>query len=812
MAVDLAPTGLPVEDAVAEVRAALAGAGTAVLQAEPGAGKTTVVPLRLLEEPWLGDGRIVVLEPRRLAARAAARRMADLLGEDVGATVGYRTRDERHVGKATRVEVVTEGILTRRLQADPSLPGTALVVFDEVHERHLQTDLALALTVDARSGLRPDLRVLAMSATLEADRLARVLDAPVVSSPGRTFPVDVRWRAGLAVEVVVHEAIRADDGDVLVFLPGAGAIRRVAGRLGGLPEGVDVRPLHGSLPVREQDLALAGSAPGRRRVVLSTDIAESSLTVEGIRIVVDAGEVRRPRHDRRSGLSRLHTMTASRAAAEQRAGRAGRLGPGVAYRLWSAAEHAARRAHPEPEIRSADLADLALELAVWGAEDDALAFLDAPPAAALAAARSLLTRLGALDPGGRPTPTGRAMLDLPVHPRLARMVLAADTFEACVLAALLEERDVLRGRPEALESDVTERVRLVLDPRRDHPRVDRDARRTVTRRAQELARRAGVSPTPAGDRDLGPTLGLAYPDRIAQARGGGRYVLRSGRGVTASDLSASYLVVADLAPGDADDRIRMAAALDEADVEALAGDEVAVVHELAWSPQDVLLDRTERRLDALVLASTSTRAEPGPTVTDALLARVAADGLGLLGWTAAARSLQARAGFARRFLGEGWPDVSDDELLATLDEWLAPRLGRASQLADLGRVDLLDVVRGRLGHRLHELDQVVPTKVAIASGREVAVDYDTDPPSISVRAQELYGTTVHPTVAQGRVPLTVELLSPAHRPIQVTADLPGFWAGSWAAVRKDMISAYPKHDWPADPATARPSTKARRGR
>jgi len=834
VAAPVPPTGLPVEEAVGPLREALAGPGTAVLQAEPGAGKTTVVPLRLLDEPWLDGGRIVVLEPRRLATRAAARRMADLLGESVGGTVGYRTRDERHVGKGTRIEVVTEGILTRRLQADPSLAGTALVVFDEVHERHLQTDLALALALDARRGLRPDLRVLAMSATLEATRLAALLGgegepAPVVSSPGRTYPVDVRWRPRGprdrpldAVAAAVLAALAADPGDVLVFLPGAAAIRTVGSLLRDRPAGVDVRPLHGRLRPEDQDLALAPSPPGRRRVVLATDIAESSLTVEGVHIVVDGGEVRRPRHDARSGLSRLQTTAASKASADQRAGRAGRLGPGVAYRLWSPGEHATRRAHAEPEIRSADLADLALELAVWGASADELPFLDPPPPTALADAAVLLHQLGAVDGPGRPTPDGRAMVDLPLHPRLARMVVHDRSALACVLASLLEERDPLRGRPEELEADIVERVRLVIDPKRRHPRLDGGARQTVQRRSRELARRAGIdgrAPTTVEPAAVGPVLALAYPDRVAQNRGRGRFRLRSGRGVAVADhdplASEPFLVVADLmAPGrdQVDDRVRLAAALDEDDVERVAGAEIVDATELIWNDRGELEERTERRLDALVLRSASGPPPVGRATTAVLVDRVREDGLGLLGWTDQARILQERAGFARRFLGESWPDVADEALRASADEWLVPLLGRATSTRDLRKVDVIAVLRGRLGHRGHELDRVVPAKVAVASGREVAVDYDTDPPSIRVRAQELFGTSTHPTVADGRVPLTVEVLSPAGRPIQVTADLPGFWAGSWAAVRKDMISAYPKHDWPADPAAATPTTRARRGR
>ena len=824
------PTGLPVEEVVGAVRGALAGPGVAVLQAEPGAGKTTVVPLRLLDEPWLDGGRIVVLEPRRLAARAAARRMADLLDEPVGGTVGYRTRDERRIGPATRIEVVTEGILTRRLQADPSLPGTALVVFDEVHERHLQTDLALAFALDVRSGLRPDLRLLAMSATLDAGRLARLLGgdgdpAPVVTSARRTFPVEVRWRPPGprdrpldALAAVVHEAVRDEEGDVLVFLPGAAAIRQVSTRLGALPAEVDVRPLFGNLSSEDQDKALAPSPAGRRRVVLSTDIAESSLTVDGVRVVVDGGQVRRPRYDGRAGMSRLHTAASSRASADQRAGRAGRLGPGVAYRAWSEGEHAARRAFTPPEIAGADLTDLALELAVWGGGAD-LAFLDPPPPTALGHAVELLTRLGAVDADGRPTATGRRMVDLPLHPRLAHLVVVDRTRLACVLAALVEERDVLRGRPGEVEVGIDERVRLVTERSRTHPRLDQEACRTIRRRADELTRRMGdVADSVDLDR-IGPTLALAFPDRVAQRRGPGRFVLRTGRAVALPRHDPSgdepFLVVADLAPpgpDSPDDRIRLAARIDEDDLRTGLGAEIDHAVTLAWTDTGRLEQRDEERLGALVLRSSVGRPEPGPATVVALLDRVRERGLGLLRWSPAARRLQARAGFARRFLGPSWPAVDDDALLATLDEWLAPLLGRATGAGDLARVDVLGVLRGRLGHRLHELDQVVAPSVTVASGRSVAVDYDDDPPSIAVRAQELYGTTVHPSVAAGRVPLTVEVLSPAGRPIQVTADLPGFWQGSWASVRRDMISAYPKHDWPADPSSAAPSTRARRGR
>ena len=895
---------------MAALRTALAEDGQAVLQAPPGAGKTTIVPLRLLEEPWLAGGRIVMLEPRRLATRAAARRMASLLGEEVGGTVGYRTRDERRTGPATRIEVVTEGILTRRLQQDPALPGVGLVIFDEFHERNLHADLALALTLDARPALRPDLRLLVMSATLDTARIAALLGssapasggalagggkegggaagagggavAPVIVSEGREWPVEIRFtppapaarKAGFkgrpgppprpGAQVVpaatsgVLRALREQTGDALVFLPGAGDIRRVEAALAepgsGLPDGVDVRPLYGALPVADQDAALAPSPPGRRRVVLATDIAETSLTVDGVRVVVDGGWHRTPRYDPRSGLTRLETVGITKASADQRAGRAGRIGPGVAYRLWSKLEHAARRPFPDPEIATADLAGLALELAVWGAPAETLPFLDPPPARALEEGRRLLVFLGALDAGGRPTDAGQAMAELPLHPRLARMVIGAVAAgrggTACALAALLEDRDVLRGRPDEIETDVAVRLRLLVDRGARHPQADGAAVATARRRAAELARRvgvaapdrtdwfgadsaaggsgaglAGMSGSGAAAEDPGPVLALAYPDRIAQARGGARFRLRGGGGawLPASEPLAgeAFLVVAELdaagrgsAASGRDSRIRLAAALDAADVEAMAaatGAEVDGVATLWWDPaRDDLRARIERRLDGLILGESEGPAEPGPATAAALLARVRATKLAILGWTPAARSLQARAAFARRTAAEGsgeWPDLSDAALLASLDQWLAPLLGKATGRADLEAVDMAGVLRRMLGHRLAELDRAAPAAITLVGGRTVPVDYHGDRPAAEVRVQDAFGTTTHPTV--GGVPVVLSLLSPAGRPIQVTADLPGFWSGSWADVRKDMAGRYPKHSWPANPATASPPAGGR---
>ncbi len=836
-----APTDLPVERCITDLRAALSGPGVAVLQAPPGAGKTTIVPLRLLDETWLDGRRIVVLEPRRLATRAAARRMADLLGEKVGATAGYRTRDEDVTGPATRIEVVTEGILVRRLQRDPALEGIGLVVLDEIHERSIHSDLALALLLDARSALCPDLRVLAMSATLDAGRVAEVLGgagapAPVVTSSGRQHPVAVRWapprpreRVAEHAARVVREAVATDAGDLLAFLPGAADIRRVSTALAGtLPPTVDVRPLFGALPVAEQDRALAPSPPGRRRVVLATDIAETSLTVAGVRIVVDAGLARVPRFDPRTGLSRLRTITASQASADQRTGRAGRTAPGVSHRLWAETEHASRPRFTPPEITQVDLAGLALDVALWGAPVAALAFLDPPPEHALAEARTLLATLGALDANGRATPTGRALADLPLHPRLARMVVdgarAGHGWEACLLAAALEERDVLRGRPDEVPVDAAERLRVLADERASHPQADAQAVRRARRRADQIARRRRVRRT--DDVDLtacGPLLGLAYPDRLARARGGHRFRLRTGAGACLPDgdpLSGeAYLVVAEVdtagdGPGQ-EGRIRIAAAVDEADIVAIGGDDVEVRTHVGWDDgRDDLRRRTERRLGAIVLSSSEGPPTAGPDTVIALLDRVRATGLGQLRWTDGARRLQQRAIFARRAraaAGEEWPDLSDDALLADLATWLGPLLGGATGRADLERVDVAGVLRGRLGWPwTGRLDEVAPDGLTVASGRHVPLDYTGDVPALHVRVQELFGTTVHPTVDGGRAPVVLHLLSPAGRDVQVTADLPGFWAGSWADVRKDMAGRYPKHPWPADPATAEPSVRRRR--
>jgi ATP-dependent helicase HrpB len=841
----LPSTGLPVEEAVDDVRAALAGAGTAVLVAPPGAGKTTVVPLRLLDAPWLGEQRIVVLEPRRIAARAAAERMASLLGEPVGETVGYRTRDERRVGRRTRIEVVTEGILVRRLQADPTLEGTGTVLLDEVHERNLVTDLSLALLVDVRSGLRPDLRVLAMSATLAAEPLAALLGAdagpsPIVRSEGRVHPVQVRHLApgprdrldGVVARAVGGLVAELPEGDVLAFVPGVADVRRVVDRLrrpGALPSEVDVRPLSGSHDRADQDLALAPSPPGRRRVVVATDIAESSLTVAGVRAVVDAGLVRVPRRDPSTGTTRLQTEPASLASADQRAGRAGRLGPGIAVRLWDPADQGRRPASVVPEITVVDLAPLALELAVWGAPAADLAFLDPPSPRALAPAVELLEALGAIDATGRPTERGRAMGELPVHPRLAALVLggieAGHGGTAVRLAALLEEGDVLRGDPALRPADLGLRLDALAGDAPGGVEVDRRAVRTVARRADELARRvrprlaseAGSGSGRVEHDAIGRLVAMAHPERIAQGTGGGAFRFRGGGGgrVPSSDPLAAepWLVAAEVVERAGGASVSLAAPLTRAEVEDLVAADVVETSSVGWDEAvGDLRAVTVRRAGALVLREAEGAVPVGPETVAQLLEHVRRTSGAALGWTSATRALQGRLAFAHRLDPERWPDPSDAALLADLDGWLAPQLARATGVAAIGRVDLRRALLGRVDPGVvHELDALAPTSFGAADDRRIEIGYDDGEPRARARPQRLFGLTVHPTVGgRRRVPVVLELLSPADRPIQVTADLPGFWAGSWMAVRKDLAGRYPKHPWPTDPADAAPPP-ARRG-
>jgi ATP-dependent helicase HrpB len=761
--------------------------------------------------------------------------MASLLGEEVGRTVGYQTRDERHISATTRIEVVTEGVLTRRLQSDPELPGVGVVIFDEVHERNLPTDVGLAFVLDVRSTLRPDLALLAMSATPDAERFARALaepgdvPAPVVRSDGRQHPVDVRWRPMSkqdrlehAVAETIAEALRSDEGDVLVFLPGIGEIRRVEQVLVVLAESrriaedVDVYALAGALPQSEQDRALAPSPAGRRRVVLSTDIAESSLTVDGVRIVVDAGLARVPRFDARSGMTRLVTIATSRASADQRAGRAGRTSPGVAYRLWSKLEQATRPAHLPAEIGQVDLAGLALELAAWRATADDLRFLDPPPAAAMRTGRDLVTMLGAIDERGALTATGRSMLALGVHPRLARMVVdAPEPFRplACVVAAIVDERDVMRGRPDSLPVDLALRVGVVTGEVRDD-RADRRAAERVADRALDIARRAGVRLV-LRDVDAarsGFVAALAFPDRVAARRSQrGQFVLRSGGGAWCAPddpvAGERFVVAVDLDGNRTNARIRLGAAIDPSEIEMALAADVERTEVIVWDKtRDDLVVRVTERLGSLLVDEQLRGAEPGPDTVAALVERVRVTRLAPLDVGGAAR-FRARVEFVRGLEPDaGWPDLSISALVATLDDWLAPYLLHATGRADLARLDVTMLLSALLDwDTARRLDELAPATLDTPAGRSVPIRYERDLVTASVRVQDLFGQRTHPTVGDGRVPVALELLSPADRPIQITSDLPGFWSGTWTQVRKEMAGRYPKHQWPTDPANATPT-------
>ncbi len=821
MPADSALPDLPILEILDALRAALGDVGRAVVSAPPGAGKTTVVPLALLDEPWVAGRRIVMLEPRRLATRAAARRMASTTRTAVGDLIGYQTRDERRIGPATRIEVLTEGVLTRRLQQDPELPGIAAVIFDEVHERNLTTDVGLAFTLDAAATLRPDLRIVAMSATADTALFARLLavdgtPAAIVESAGRTFPVDVRWlprsrddRLEAAVESAVRRALRDEDGDVLVFLPGIGEINRIAEQLDLGPD-VDVHRLAGALSLEEQDQALAPSPPGRRRVVLATDIAETSLTVEGVRVVVDSGLARSPRFDPGTGMTRLTTVSISRDSAEQRTGRAGRTEPGAAYRLWSRMEHGTRPAHRAAEITQVDLAGLALEVAAWGTPVEQLAFVDQPPRKPWQQARELLGALGALSTDGAMTPLGRAMVGLPVHPRLARMVAGRPDSLSCVVAAVVEERDIMRGRRDRLPADLALRVALVCGHVRDD-RADRRAVDRVRERAADIARRAGVrfDADSVDPDDAGVALLVGFPDRLAGRRRPGQFQLRNGNGAWVADddplATVPFVVAADLDGKRSGARIHLAGAVDAGEIAALL-EGVIEDRRLEWdTDRDDLVERVERRLDALRLGESVGPAPAGPATTDALVERVRITRLAVLPWVPATSQLRARMAFVRSVMGDPWPDVADGALLATLDEWLAPYLVGATGRVDLDRLDLGILLRSMLPWPLGaELDELAPATWTLPSGRPARIDYEEERPTVSVRVQDVFGVTTHPTVAGGRVPLTVSLLSPADRPVQVTADLPGFWTGSWADVRKDLAGRYPKHRWPQHPESERP--------
>jgi ATP-dependent helicase HrpB len=838
---------------VQQLRPALAAHRDAVLTAPPGTGKSTLVPLALLEEPWLRGRRILLLEPRRVAARAIARRMAWLRGEQVGATVGYRMRLDTRVSRDTRIEVITEGVLTRMLQSDPELGGIGCVIFDEFHERSLQADLGLALCLDARSALEADYRVLVMSATLDGARVASLLDdAPVVDVPGRAFPVAIHYAGRGApllpggadsperlVAQTVRRALAESSGDVLVFLPGVGEIRRVQGLLSDLAgPRLQLLPLYGDLAAQEQDAALNPPPAGVRRIVLATNIAETSVTIPGVTVVVDAGLARRSRFDPVTGMNRLEVTRISRAAAEQRAGRAGRTAPGSCYRLWSEGAHASLAAFTAAEITEADLAPLALDLALWGSADAArLAWLDAPPAPMLAQARELLQRLEALDAGGTITPLGREMAGLPLHPRLAHMVLAARSRGAlplaAELAALLSERDLLRGGGAQRDPDVRTRLEML---RKDAgaQRVEPATRQRMQRNAAQFAQlaagaregtrvaRAAGAAAAASPVSPGMLLALAFPDRIGRRRAeaAGRYLLANGRGAAfaaATGLGAQeYIVAVELDDRDREARIDLAAPLERAELEALFAAQFITSGQVEWDERAgaVLAHRT-RRFGALLIEDKPLPSVPPEQAAAAMLAGVRQLGLVALPWDDATANLRSRLEFARRLPGVPhgpWPASDDETLLRELDQWLPPWLEGMSRREHLARLPLAEALLARLsGPQRRSLDELAPRELAVPSGSRIRIDYAGDGgPAIEVRLQEVFGLAATPRIGGGTVPVTMRLLSPARRPVQITRDLGGFWKSSYAEVRKQMRGRYPRHDWPEDPLAAVPTRGARR--
>jgi ATP-dependent helicase HrpB len=839
-------TALPIDASLPDLAAALARNNCSVLVAPPGAGKTTRVPLVLLDEPWAKDKKILVLEPRRLAARAAAARMAATLGDEVGGAVGLRVRFGSKISRRTRIEVVTEGVFTRLILDDPALENVAAVLFDEFHERSLDADLGLALARDAQSGLREDLKLLVMSATLDGARVSALLgNAPVIESEGRAFPVDTRYlgrdpRARIETQTAdaVERALRAESGSLLVFLPGAGEIRRTETLLNERVRdpSVDVVALYGALDAREQDRAIAPAPAGRRKVVLATSIAETSLTIEGVRVVIDSGLSRVPRYEPDVGITRLETVRVSRAAADQRRGRAGRTEPGVCYRLWDEPQTGSLEPYTQPEILSADLSSFVLDLAQWGTRDPAtLAFLDRPPAPALNEARALLTELGAIDAEGRIADEGRRLRQLPLPPRLARMVVdaaregAGET--AAAIAAIVTERG-LGG------DDVDLRHRLG-QFRRDRSWRAEDARAMVRRWANLVIPLRGEAANPeSGNAEqasgfrarafgasrnddgasAGALLALAYPDRIAKNRGGGNgaFLLANGRGGQvdpASPLAREpFLAVAELTGAAAASRILLAAPITLDEIEArYAGrieDREAVTFDAASAS---LRARRTRRLGAVPLVEQVKQVEPNADTARMLAQGIVETGIAKLPWSKAALHLRGRVGFLRRWEGDEWPDLSDEALAQNTANWLEPLLTDKTARADIGADELSEAMANLLAWNLRRrLDEEAPTHFEAPTGTRVPIDYAAEQgPTISIRVQELFGLTQHPSIAGGRVPLVIELLSPAHRPVQVTRDLPGFWRGSYAAVRTEMRGRYPKHPWPDDPTSAPPTRRAK---
>jgi ATP-dependent helicase HrpB len=815
-------TPLPIDAVLDELARTLAANNAAVLVAPPGAGKTTRVPLALLDEPWVGNKKIIVLEPRRIAARASAERMAQTLGERVGETVGYRVRFGSKISRATRIEVVTEGIFSRQILDDPELSGVAAVLFDEFHERSLDADLGLALARDAQTGLREDLRILVMSATLDGARVAKLLgNAPVIASEGRAFAVETRYlgrKPDVQLERQMADAIatalRADPGSVLAFLPGAAEIRRTQNFLSERihDAGIEIVPLFGALDAAVQDRAIAPAPKGQRKVVLATSIAETSLTIQGVRIVVDSGVARVPRYEPDIGLTRLETVRASRAAVDQRRGRAGRTEPGVCYRLWDEPQTASLAAYTQPEILSADLSSLVLDLAQWGVSDPAtLAFLDSPPTPALNEARTLLRELGALDGDGRITAEGKSLRALALPPRLARMIVDSHRLgaglQAAYIAAVLTER--------GLGGDSVD-----LDARLDQFRRDRSQRASSARSLAErwASQVAATEGEPASDDapSTGIMLAFAFPDRVARNRGNGTFVLANGRGAAVDQTSAlaraPYIAVAELTGTAASGRILLAAPIAQGDIELHFADQIESADEIAFDRGSMSLrGRRKRTLHAITLSEAPLALTPSAETARVLADGLIAVGLDKLPWSKPLKQWRDRVMFLRKAEGDNWPDLSDDALAAPRESWLVPALFDKTALKEISSGDLSDALMGLLPWELRaRLEREAPTHFEAPTGTMLPIDYEAEQgPTIAVRLQELFGLNTHPSIANGAVPLVLELLSPAHRPVQVTRDLPGFWRGSYAAVRSDLRGRYPRHPWPEDPASAMPTRRVK---
>ncbi len=823
---------LPIEDVLPELKRTLSAARACVLEAPTGAGKTTIVPLALKDESWLNGQKILMLEPRRVAARAAAARMADLISEKVGDTVGYRVRLDSRVGPKTKIEVLTEGLLTRRLQSDPALEGVGLVIFDEFHERSLNADLALALTLETQAALNENLKILVMSATLDGARVAKLLDgAPIVRSEGRLHPIEMRYvpppanaRIEAAITNVILRALDETEGGLLVFLPGEGEIRNVERQLAQEDlRGATLYPLCGAMPADAQDRAIRPAPKGERKIVLATAIAETSLTIEDVRVVIDSGQQRLARYDPASGMTRLVTQRVSLASADQRRGRSGRVAAGVCYRLWDEAETRSLAPFTPPEILTSDLAPFALDLAAWGERDASrLKLLDPPPSSTFAEAQDLLRELDAIDAENNITPHGRAMLGFGAHPRLAHMMIRAREINlgasAAALAAILGERDIVKASREARDADLRLRLEAFVGDA-DFARgmsVDRGALTRAREQARAWRRTLDIKDTALDTNASGRLTALAYPDRVAKRRGPGSFRLANGRGATLAETdplaAQDYLAIAALDGAGANARIHQAAPITLADIEDLFATHIETRQLTEWSTRDrAVIAREEERLHALTLAERPLKKPDPAKVAAAVLTGIRELGLRTLPWSNDLETFRARAAFVRKLEPDAdWPDLSDEALTTSLEEWLQPFLANVTRANDFPRIDLSTALHALFDwEKKKRLETLAPTHITVPSGSHIAIDYSTDAPFLAVRLQEMFGLADTPAIGNGRVPLTLHLLSPARRPVQVTRDLKSFWKNGYPEVKRDLKGRYPKHHWPDDPWTAIPTARAK---